>query len=403
VSLEETHGAGVQQPGGIELAETDGQARSLELAREPIPLPTPGKHDQRHPTRGDEARNQPCERDGERTVVQDVCRQHEVERLGVQKFRGRVAQIGDEPPHAPAGALAVEARNPHRLGVVVDGEHVGATVRRGDRGEREPAAELDDATAVQVEAGEVRRERARRRPELRPVGRLARPVGHRVVEQLLGLARTRDAHVQAAPEVDILVNQLDPPSKSHPGQGSVTRSAGRRHTSYVAGKGSAAQAGTLDGLTIAAGDLVERGLAWLTTYGATNVSAELRQRFNGEGPAGVTLCLFATIASNPKDPTPPEATILVELDRRDAPTGARCELTLHGRRKQLRHVARRATKAAKTVESLALAQPPEADKKDPGTLTVVTALDPSEPIEELVSHSMRLLDTLVVELAARRE
>ena len=50
-----------------------------------------------------------------------------------------------------------------------------------------------------------------------------------------------------------------------------------------------------------------------------------------------------------------------------------------------------------------LAQAPEADKKDPATLTVVTALDPSEPIEELVSHSMRLLDTLVVEAAARRE
>jgi hypothetical protein len=171
----------------------------------------------------------------------------------------------------------------------------------------------------------------------------------------------------------------------------------------VAGKGNAAHTGTLDGLTLAAGDLVERGLAWLTTYGATNVSAELRQRFSAEGPAGVTLCLFATIASNAKDPAPPEAMILVELDTRDAPTAAHCELTLHGRRKQLRHVARRATKAAKTVESLALAQPPEADKKDPGTLTVVSALDPNEPIEELVSHSMRLLDTLVVELAARRE
>jgi hypothetical protein len=171
----------------------------------------------------------------------------------------------------------------------------------------------------------------------------------------------------------------------------------------VAGKGNAAQAGTLDGLTIAAGDLVERGLAWLTTYGATNVSAELRQRFNGDGAAGVTLCLFATIPSSPKDSTPPEATILVDLDTRDVPTDARCELTLHGKRKQLRHVARRATKAAKTVESLALAQPPEADKKDPGTLTVVSALDPGEPIEELVSHSMRLLDTLAVELAARRE
>jgi hypothetical protein len=171
----------------------------------------------------------------------------------------------------------------------------------------------------------------------------------------------------------------------------------------VARKGNSAHAGTLDGLTLAAGDLVERGLAWLTTYGATNVSAELRQRFSADGPAGVTLCLFATIASNAKDPAPPEAMILVELDRRDTPTAARCELTLHGRRKQLRHVARRATKAAKTVESLSLAQPPEADKKDLGTLTVISALDPNEPIEELVSHSMRLLDTLVVELAARRE
>ena len=171
----------------------------------------------------------------------------------------------------------------------------------------------------------------------------------------------------------------------------------------MVGKGNAAQEGTLDGLTIAAGELVERGLAWLKTYGATNVSAELRRRFDGDGPAGVTLCLFATIPGNPKDATPPEAAILVELDERDVPTEAHCELTLHGKRKQLRHVARRASKAAKTVESLALAQPPEADKKDPGTLTVVSALDPSEPIEELVSHSMRLLDTLAVELAARRE
>jgi hypothetical protein len=57
----------------------------------------------------------------------------------------------------------------------------------------------------------------------------------------------------------------------------------------------------------------------------------------------------------------------------------------------------------KTVPGLALAQAPEAEKKDPATLKVTTVLDPSEPIEELVSHSMRLLDTLVVELAARRD
>jgi hypothetical protein len=171
----------------------------------------------------------------------------------------------------------------------------------------------------------------------------------------------------------------------------------------VAAKGPAAQAGTLDGLTLAAGDLVERGIAWLTTYGATDVSAELRQRFDSAGPAGVTLCLRATIASGPKDPAPTVAKILVELDERDVPTEASSELTLQGRRKQLRHVARRATKAAKTVQSLALAQAPEAEKKDPATLVVTTALDPKEPIEELVSHSMRLLDTLVVELAARRD
>jgi hypothetical protein len=95
--------------------------------------------------------------------------------------------------------------------------------------------------------------------------------------------------------------------------------------------------------------------------------------------------------------------ILVELDDRDVPTAALSELTLYGKRKQLRHVARRATKAVKTVQSLSLAQAPEAEKKDPATLTVTTTLDPSEPIEELVSHSLRLLDTLVVELAARRE
>ena len=175
------------------------------------------------------------------------------------------------------------------------------------------------------------------------------------------------------------------------------------HTSYVATQGSDVQADTLDGLTLAAGDLVERGLAWLQTYGATDVSAELRRRFDSAGPAGVTLCLRATIASGPKDPAPPIATILVELDERDTPIEARSELTLHGRRKQLRHVARRATKAVKTVENLALSQAPEAEKKDPAILIVTTALDPKEPIEELVSHSMRLLDTLVVELAARRD
>jgi hypothetical protein len=171
----------------------------------------------------------------------------------------------------------------------------------------------------------------------------------------------------------------------------------------VAAKAIAAQTGALDGLTLAASDLVERGLAWLTTYGATNVSAELCQRFTPEGPAGVRLYLRATIVGATKDTMPSEARILVDLDDRDVPTAARSELTLYGRRKALRHVARRATKAAKVVESLALSQPPEADKKDPATLTVVTTLDHKEPIEELVSHSMRLLDTLVVELAARRE
>jgi hypothetical protein len=171
----------------------------------------------------------------------------------------------------------------------------------------------------------------------------------------------------------------------------------------VAAKGTAAHGDTLEGLTLAAGELIERGLAWLTTYGATHVSAELRQRFGTDGPAGVALCLSASIGGSPKELAPPEALILVDLDERDTPIAARCELTLRGRRKQLRHVARRAVKTAKTVESLSLAQAPEADKKDPATLVVVTELDPSEPIEELVSHSMRLLDTLVVELAARRE
>ena len=175
------------------------------------------------------------------------------------------------------------------------------------------------------------------------------------------------------------------------------------HTSYVATQGSDVQADTLDGLTLAAGDLVERGLAWLQTYGANDVSAELRRRFDSSGPAGVTLCLRAAIASGPKDPTPPIATIFVELDERDTPIEARSELLLHGRRKQLRHVARRATKSVKTVQSLALSQTPEAEKKDPAVLVVTTALDAAEPIEELVSHSMRLLDTLVVELAARRD
>jgi hypothetical protein len=166
------------------------------------------------------------------------------------------------------------------------------------------------------------------------------------------------------------------------------------------------QVGTLDGLTIAAGDLVERGLAWLETYGATDVSAELRRRFRADGPAGVSLCLHAAVlGGSSKDAPPPCASIHVELDERDTPVAARTELVLVGKRKQLRLVARRAPKAAKRarVESLSLAQAPEADKKDPATLTVVASLDPAEPIEELVSHSMRLLDALVVEVAARRE
>jgi hypothetical protein len=171
----------------------------------------------------------------------------------------------------------------------------------------------------------------------------------------------------------------------------------------VESKGIAAPNGTHAELTLAASELVERGIAWLTTYGASDVSAELRQRFDSDGPAGVTLALTATIASGPKDATPSIARILVELDDRDLPTSASSELTLHGRRRQLRHVARRATKAVKAVPGLALAQAPEGEKKDPATLTVTTPLDPSEPIEELVSRSMRLLDTLIVELAARRD
>jgi hypothetical protein len=172
---------------------------------------------------------------------------------------------------------------------------------------------------------------------------------------------------------------------------------------YVEAKGTATREDALAGLTLAAGDLVERGLAWLETYGASNVSAELRQRFRSDGPGGVSLCLRATVAGNPKEAAPAEALIVVDLDERDAPAAARCELTLRGRRKQLRHVARRAAKAAKKIETLELSQGPEADKHDPATLTVVTPLDPKEPIEELVSHSMRLLDTLIVELAARKE
>jgi hypothetical protein len=392
----------VQQPGDVQLAEPHGQPGGLEGACKVVGLATPGiRHERAAAGCRREPRDQRHERGGELTVVEDVRREHEIERRRLDELVWRVSQIGNQALQAGADAPSVDAGDAHGIRVVVDREHLGSAECRRHRRQGKAAAELDRPQPVQFEASEVRREGARGGPKLGPVRRIDRAARDRVVEQSLGLAGAADVHTKAAAEIDLLVDQVDPRARHRASVFALLTTAS--HTSHVATKGIAAQDGTLDGLTLAATDLVERGIAWLATYGATDVTAEMRHRFNGGGPAGVALCLRATIASSPKDPTPPVAMILVELDDRDVPTSALSELTLHGRRKQLRHVARRATKAVKTVQNLSLAQAPEGEKKDPATLTVTTALDPSEPIEELVSHSLRLLDTLVVELAARRE
>jgi hypothetical protein len=392
----------VQQPGDVQLAEPHGQPGGLEGACKVVGLATPGiRHERAAAGCRREPRDQRHERGGELTVVEDVRREHEIERPCLDELVGKVPQVCDQALHPSAGSLAIALGDAHGVGVMVDGEDLGSAKGSGHGRQREAAAELDRPHPTQLVLGEICGEGACGGPQLGPVRRIERARRDRVVEQPLGLAGAVDAHTKPAAEIDLLVDQLDPRARHRASLFALLTTGS--HTSHVATKGIAAQDGTLDGLTLAATDLVERGIAWLATYGATDVTAEMRHRFNGGGPAGVALCLRATIASSPKDPTPPVAMILVELDDRDVPTSALSELTLHGRRKQLRHVARRATKAVKTVQNLSLAQAPEGEKKDPATLTVTTALDPSEPIEELVSHSLRLLDTLVVELAARRE
>ena len=119
---------------------------------------------------------------------------------------------------SPEGAAAALGDTLEGVRGDVAGKHVATAQRSDERGQGQPAAELQHARPRQVERGEVCGERASARPQLGPVGRVAPRVGgHR--KELLGLAGTQKAHPEAADGDGIL--EVD----RHPGSRSSTSAA----------------------------------------------------------------------------------------------------------------------------------------------------------------------------------
>jgi hypothetical protein len=80
-------------------------------------------------------------------------------------------------------------------------------VRGDDARDAEPAAQLQRARAAQRPARDVVRERARTRPQLRPVGEELLLGERLLVEQRVAVARAQDREVQAV-DRDGLLDQV---------------------------------------------------------------------------------------------------------------------------------------------------------------------------------------------------
>lgn len=131
------------------------------------------------------------------------------ERLGLAPAHPRRAQ-------EDAVALRVPPQELDRVLRPVGGEHRRAAARCRERGQGEPAAELEHPPAAELEPGDVPREREPARPQFRPVGQELVPVlgEGRLVDQLVRARGAQDLQAQRRPELDLLLDEIQNASQS---------------------------------------------------------------------------------------------------------------------------------------------------------------------------------------------
>ena len=152
-------------------------------------------------------------------------------RPGPKQIPRRRAQqgLGFAPAEArdaqkDAVALRVPPQQFDRVVRPVRREHIGTAARSGERRQPEAAAELEHTQPLQVAPRHVPRERQAARPELGPVGKELLLVERRLVDQLVGAGRTEDLEPQPAPELDLLLDEVQRAANRSTGLPSGSRS-----------------------------------------------------------------------------------------------------------------------------------------------------------------------------------
>jgi len=170
-----------------------------------------------------ELRQQVAELLGVARLVEQVGAENEIPRRGTQQ-RFRLAPAHPSHPEEDAVALRVLPQQLDRVLGPVGGQHLGATERRGQRRESEPAAKLERAQPMQVAGRQVPRESEAARPELGPVRQELLLVERRLVDQLVGTGRPEDLEAPAVPELDLLLDELQSAANRSTGMPSGSRS-----------------------------------------------------------------------------------------------------------------------------------------------------------------------------------
>jgi hypothetical protein len=161
--------------------------------------------------------------------------------------------------------------------------------------------------------------------------------------------------------------------------------------------------------SLAARDLARRALRWLDVHeaglraerrgAALAPLVELRSTLQLHGE--LTHSLYVECRRKVNEPDPPaELRLRLELDELDHVRSAAAALVVSGRRKPLKRMARKLGKPFTKARSATLEQDLEAGKHDLAFLTFTLELDAGEPVEKLISHGLRLLETLVSEAVA---
>jgi len=156
-------------------------------------------------------------------LVEQVGAEDEIPGRSAKQRLG-LAPADTRDPQEDAVPLRVLPQQLDRVLGPVGGQHLGATERRGQRRESEPAAKLERAQPMQVAGRHVPREGEAARPELGPVGQEFLLVERRLVDQLVGTGRPEDLEAPAVPELDLLLDELQSAANRSIGTPSGSRS-----------------------------------------------------------------------------------------------------------------------------------------------------------------------------------